>query len=103
MADWTAKIDLNLIVDDRAGLTPTVSFIDLRDTAVIPKVGSIMQNFSFGLGAGANTTATRNDSLSFTLSLKEIRQKTHALCVRRAAGPWSCRRLGSARVDCVLA
>jgi hypothetical protein len=75
MANWVAKVDLTLIVNEQAGLTPTVSFVDLRNTAVVPGVGNIMQNFIFGAAAGATTTAVRTDSLSFSLSMVELRYK----------------------------
>jgi hypothetical protein len=75
MANWVAKVDLTLIVNEQAGLTPTVSFVDLRPTAVVPGVGNIMQNFVFGAAAGATTTAVRTDSLSFSLSMVELRYK----------------------------
>jgi hypothetical protein len=75
MAGWVAKVDLTLIVNEQAGLTPTVSFIDLRPNAIVPGVGNIAQNFIFGAAAGATTTAARTDSLSFSLSLVELRYK----------------------------
>src|SRR5690349_7860046 len=77
MASWVAKVDLTLIVNEQAGLTPTVSFIDLRPTAAVPGVGNIMQNFVLGASASATTTAVRTDSLSFSLSLVELRYKRH--------------------------
>jgi hypothetical protein len=75
MANWVAKVDLTLIVNEQAGLTPTVSFVDLRPTAAVPGVGNIMQNFILGAAAGATTTAVRTDSLSFSLSMVELRYK----------------------------
>jgi len=75
MANWVAKVDLTLIVNEQAGLTPTVSFIDLRPNAVVPGVGNIAQSFFFGAGAGATTQAVRTDSMSFSLSLVELRYK----------------------------
>ena len=75
MANWVAKVDLTLVINEQAGLTPTVSFVDLRPSAVLPGVGNIAQNFIFGAGAGATTTAVRTDSLSFSLSLVELRYK----------------------------
>lgn len=75
MANWVAKVDLTLVINEQAGLTPTVSFVDLRPNAVVPGVGNIAQNFIFGASAGATTTAVRTDSLSFSLSLVELRYK----------------------------
>src|SRR5207253_4370863 len=65
MANWVAKVDLTLIINEQAGLTPTVSFVDLRHTAAVPGVGNVLQNFIIGASAGATTTAVRTDSLSF--------------------------------------
>src|SRR5690349_11472140 len=75
MANWVVKVDLTLIINEQSGLTPTVSFIDLRPNAVVPGVGNIAQNFILGAAAGATTTAVRTDSLSFSLSLVELRYK----------------------------
>ena len=75
MAGWVAKVDLTLVINEQAGLTPTVSFVDLRPNAVVPGVGNIAQSFIFGASAGATTTAVRTDSLSFSLSLVELRYK----------------------------
>ena len=75
MANWVAKVDLTLIINEQAGLTPTVSFVDLRHTAAVPGVGNVLQNFIVGASAGATTTAVRTDSLSFSLSLVELRYK----------------------------
>lgn len=74
MRNWTAKVDLGLTIEDKSGLTPSVSIIDLREQAVIPRVGTFGQSLTLGAGAGVNTTATRDGSISFTLSLKELRQ-----------------------------
>src|SRR5437762_7764212 len=86
MANWVAKVDLTLIINEQAGLTPTVSFIDLRPNAVVPHVGNIAQNFIFGAAAGATTTAVRTDSLSFSLSLVELRYKRDQEQCKFAAG-----------------
>jgi hypothetical protein len=75
MANWVAKVDLTLIINEQAGLTPTVSFIDLRPNAIVPGVGNFAQSFFFGAAAGATTTAARTDSLSFSLSMVELRYK----------------------------
>jgi hypothetical protein len=86
MASWVAKVDLTLIVNEQAGLTPTVSFIDLRPNAIVPGVGNIAQNFIFGAAAGVTTTAARTDSLSFSLSLVELRYKRDQEHCKFAAG-----------------
>ena len=32
MRNWTAKVDLGLVIEEKASLTPTISIIDLRST-----------------------------------------------------------------------
>jgi hypothetical protein len=86
MANWVAKVDLTLIINEQAGLTPSVSFIDLRPTSAVPGVGNIAQNFILGAGAGATTTAVRTDSLSFSLSLVELRYKRDEQLCKFQAG-----------------
>jgi hypothetical protein len=73
MRDWTAKVDLTLETDDTGGITPGVSFVRPLPTATIPGAGTFSQMFSFGLGGGVNTTASRIETLSFTLSFAELR------------------------------
>ena len=75
MASWVVKVDLTLIINEQSGLTPTVSFIDLRPSSFVPGVGNIAQSFILGASAGATATAVRTDSLSFSLSLVELRYK----------------------------
>jgi hypothetical protein len=75
MSNWVAKVDLTLIVNEQSGITPTASVVDLRPTAAVPGVGNVLQNFTFGAGLGATTAAVRTDSLSFSLSLVELRYK----------------------------
>jgi hypothetical protein len=73
MADWVARIDLTLVISEQAGLTPGVSFIDLRPSAAVKGIGTFMQNFTFGAGLGATGTAVRNENLTFSVSLEELR------------------------------
>jgi hypothetical protein len=75
MANWVVKVDLTLIVNEQSGITPTANLIDLRPSAFVPGVGNIAQNFTLGAGFGATGTAVRTDSLSFSLSLVELRYK----------------------------
>ena len=50
MANWVAKVDLTLIVDEQAGLTPTVSFVDLRTNERWLLRPSSGEQFRQGLG-----------------------------------------------------
>jgi hypothetical protein len=73
LRNWTAKIDLTLIVNNNSGVSPGVIFTQPLTTESIPlRVTSMARSFSFGLGGGIGTQAFRNETLSFTLSLKEI-------------------------------
>ncbi len=72
---WTAGVDLTLVVTNQSGVTPSVSFIDPMTQVVLKSIGSFSQNFTLGLGAGATTAATRNETISFALSLKEIEKE----------------------------
>jgi len=73
MRDWTAKVDLTLETDDTGGITPGVSFVRPLPQVTIPGAGTFSQMFTFGLGGGLNTTASRIETLSFTLSFAELR------------------------------
>ena len=64
LRDWTAKVDLTLETDDTGGTTPGVSLIDPLPSS---------QTFTFGLGGGVNTLASRTETMSFTLSFAELR------------------------------
>jgi hypothetical protein len=77
MADWTAKVDLTLITNDQAAVTPGVSLIHPIPTAVVPLVGNVSRSFTFGLGAGLTTNAIRNETMSFTLSMAELRNRKY--------------------------
>jgi hypothetical protein len=72
LRDWTAKVDLTLQTDDTGGITPGVSFINPMRSVTIPGSGTFSQMFSFGLGGGLDTAATRIETLSFTLSFAEL-------------------------------
>lgn len=73
MADWTAKVDLTLITNDQSAITPTATFINPLPNQVVPLVGSLSRNFTFGVGAGLTNNALRNETMSFTLSVQELR------------------------------
>jgi hypothetical protein len=69
MADWTAKVDLTLITNDQSAITPTASFLKPLPAAV----GNVAQSFTFGVGGGITANALRNETMSFTLSVQELR------------------------------
>ncbi len=70
---WTAQASLNLIVNDQSQLTPGVTFTEPLRAATIPlKVANVAQSANLGLGAQANNTATRNETITFTVSMDEL-------------------------------
>jgi hypothetical protein len=77
MADWTAKVDLTLITNDQAALTPGVSLIHPLPSEVVPLVGTVSRNFTLGVGGGVTTNALRNETMSFTLSMAELRNRKY--------------------------
>ncbi len=77
MADWTAKVDLTLITNDQSAVTPNASFIQPLPSAVVPLVGTVSRNFTFGVGGGVTANAIRNETMSFTLSIAELRNRKY--------------------------
>ena len=72
LENWTAQVDLNLLVNNQTGLTPAATIVDPLHQVAIPRVGTFSQSFTLGLGGGVNTTAARTETLTFSLSVKEI-------------------------------
>jgi len=94
MRDWTAKVDLTLITNDQASLTPSVGIMHQMRPAVLPGIGTFGQMFSVAAGAGVATTAIRNETLSFTLSMKELRAERNRLVCNPPNAPDLYGRLG---------
>jgi hypothetical protein len=72
LESWTAQVDLNLLVNNQSGLTPGVTIVDPLHQVAIPRVGTFSQSFTMGLGGGLNTTAARTETITFSLSVREI-------------------------------
>jgi hypothetical protein len=87
MRDWTAKVDLTLITNNQASLTPSIAIIRQMPPAVLPGIGTFGQMFSVSAGGGVATTAIRNEALSFTLSMKELRAERYNLICNPANAP----------------
>jgi hypothetical protein len=68
MRDWTAKVDLTLQTDDTGGITPGASFITPLHSATLTGIGTFQRMFAIGAGGGLNTSASRTETLSFTLA-----------------------------------
>jgi hypothetical protein len=70
LKDWTAQVDLNLIVSNQSGVAPGLSFI-----TPLANAHTVAQSFTAGVGGGASTTAARTETITFSLSVAEIQQE----------------------------
>jgi hypothetical protein len=70
ISKWTAQADLQLAVNDQSSLAPGAVF-----TQPLKTIGNVSQSASLGIGASASTTAARTEIVSFSVSLKEIRDQ----------------------------
>jgi hypothetical protein len=81
MKYWTAKVDLTLVTNGQAALSPTAVFTKLLPNVAVPNVGNVARNVTLGLGAGVSTTASRTEVMSFTVSFEELRKwRRHGIC-----------------------
>ncbi len=71
---WGAKIDLDLIVNEQAGVTPSLAFLDPLPT-VKNTLGSFSQSFSMGLNGGLTSNAIRTETVSFSATFLEVRDQ----------------------------
>lgn len=90
MASWTVKADLTLQANETGSITPTMSFVQPLPNAYFmgagpssvafpsgapgSSVSATSQNFNFGLGATYSGQAYRTETLSFALSLDELKK-----------------------------
>jgi hypothetical protein len=77
MGDWTAKVDLTLITNDQSAITPSTSFITPMLPQSVPLIGTFSRSFTLGLGGGLTNNAIRNETMSFTVSIKELRNERY--------------------------
>lgn len=75
MRDWTAKVDLTLTTNDMGSVTPAASFVTPMTPQTLAGIGSFSRMFTFGVGGGVSTSASRTETLSFSLSFAELRNK----------------------------
>jgi hypothetical protein len=83
LQNWTAKVDLNLQVNETAGLAPSVSYTNFYRNAFNTAAGStsltstviaaVNQSFTLTAGANYSEQAQRAETLTFTLSLQEVK------------------------------
>ena len=73
---WTAQASLNLIVNDQSQITPGATIAQPLSLVTIPgRVTNFAQSWNLGLGAQESNTATRNETITFTVSLAELRSE----------------------------
>jgi hypothetical protein len=94
MRDWTAKVDLTLITNNQASLSPSVGIVHQMPPAIIPGIGTFGQMFSVSAAGGVATTAVRNETMSFTVSIKELRDQRNRLACDLPGAPDLYGRLG---------
>jgi hypothetical protein len=83
LENWTAKVDLILQVNEQAGVAPSVAYtkfyknafnFDAGSTSLTSNViGSAQQFLTLTAGANLSEQAQRSETVTFTLSLKEIK------------------------------
>ncbi len=83
LSDWSAKVTLKIVVDEKSSLNPGLSFNTLFPSAV-NKFGNgttvtTPQSFSFGIGGQFSSDATRTETIGFFFVFKELLTKT-GLC-----------------------
>ncbi len=86
---WGAKVDLDLVVNEEAGLTPSVAFITPYDVFSSKLLGSFSQSFSLGLNGGLTTNAVRTESVSFTTTFLEVRDQLNASVAHNRSGDFN--------------
>ena len=82
--NWAVKADITLIVVNTAGIAPTVSYtkffgnafnFDAGSSSLTSKVIAPIQQFlTFGAGVNYSESATRQETVSFTLTHDDLKQ-----------------------------
>ena len=92
--NWTAKVDLQLQVNETAGATPSATYTHYYPNVLVYSasaglLGYIQQTFTLTGGVNYNTQAQRAETVSFTLPLQEVKNWRAGL-----GGDESCRATG---------
>jgi hypothetical protein len=90
MQNWTAKADLTLEINDTGGITPSVSYtkplangyvsglgpnsINAATGATTNIISATAQNFTFGASGTFSGSVTRTETLSFNISMAELKE-----------------------------
>jgi hypothetical protein len=72
---WGAKVDLDLVVNEQAGISPSVAFVNPLHQFKDTFIGNISQSFSLGLSGGVTGSATRTETVSFSTTFLEVRDQ----------------------------
>jgi hypothetical protein len=89
MQSWTVKVDLTLQANEAGGITPSLTYVQPLSNAYFlgagpssvafpggargATVNATPQNFNLGVGATYSGQAYRTETVSFSLSLKELK------------------------------
>ena len=94
--NWTAKVDLQLQVNETAGASPSATYTHYYPNAFLYSAGSeltnanligyFQQTFTLAGGATYNAQAQRAETVSFTLPLQEVKAWRAGLEARAQAG-----------------
>jgi hypothetical protein len=90
MQSWTAKVDLTLEVNESGGISPSLAYVQPLANGFFLNAGpnsintvtgaqtniasATAQNFNLGLSGTFSGDAVRTETLSFTVSLKELKK-----------------------------
>lgn len=73
---WTIQADLTLLVNQQSGISPGITLSHAFPLGNIPgRITNAPRSVSLGLGGGISTTAVRTEIVSFSMSIKEIRDE----------------------------
>src|ERR1700721_241905 len=81
--NWTAKVDLTLQIDEQAGISPSVAYTKFFRNAFNFDAGSssltsnviqaVQQSFTLSAAANLSEQAQRAETVTFSVSLKELK------------------------------
>ena len=91
LASWTAHADLTLAIDDTSGVAPNGSYTNYlghsATSASKTPLASVTDAFSLGASASLNGSATRSETVSFTIALDELKRWRRQLDKKEANLP----------------
>ncbi len=83
LQSWTAKVDLTVQINDQGGVSPSGSYTAYQKNAFNYAAGStsltttaiqaVNQSFTLSVGGGYNEQAQRSETVSFAVSLREMK------------------------------